>query len=41
MTFVVNARVENGVFQGQILKSMEPYHVVSHMKALDECFPDQ
>jgi hypothetical protein len=26
---------------GQILKSKEPYHVVPHMKNLDECFPDQ
>jgi hypothetical protein len=35
--------MENYQPQGQTLKSMEPYHVhvVPHMKALNECFPDQ
>jgi hypothetical protein len=41
LTFIVNARVENGVPRGQILKSKELYHVLTHMKTLDECFQDQ
>jgi hypothetical protein len=41
LNFIVNACVENGVPQGHILKSEEPYRVVRHMKALDECLPDQ
>ena len=41
MTFMVSDRVKNGVLQGQILKLQKPYRVVSQMKALDECFPDQ
>ena len=40
MTFMANDRVENGVPQGQILKSKEPYHVVPQMKALDKHFQD-
>jgi hypothetical protein len=40
MTFMANDRVENGVPQGQILKSKEPYRVVPQMKALDEHFLD-
>jgi hypothetical protein len=38
MTFIANDRVENGVPQGQIWKSKEPYRVVPQMKALDEHF---
>jgi hypothetical protein len=41
MTFMVSARVENGVPHGQTSKSMELYRVVPHMKALDEHFPNQ
>jgi hypothetical protein len=41
MTFMVSARVKTGVPEGQILKLQKPYRVVSQMKALDECFPDQ
>jgi hypothetical protein len=41
LTFIVNAMVENFVPQGQILKSMKPYCVAPHMKALDEYIPDQ
>ena len=41
MTFVVSAKVKNGVLQGQIFKSNELYRVVSEMKGLDEHFPDQ
>jgi hypothetical protein len=41
MTFMVSARVKNGVSQGQILKSMELYRVVPQMNALDKHFPDQ
>jgi hypothetical protein len=37
---MINARVENGIPQGQILKSMEPYRVAPHLKALDKGFPD-
>jgi hypothetical protein len=36
MTFMVSARVENGVTKGQILKSKELYRVIPQMKALDE-----
>jgi hypothetical protein len=36
MTFMVSARVENGVSQGQILKSKELHRVVPQMKALDK-----
>jgi hypothetical protein len=36
MTFMVSARVENGVTKGQILKSKELYCVIPQMKALDE-----
>jgi hypothetical protein len=38
---MVNIWVENGVPQGQILKSRKPYCVVPHMKALHKCFSDQ
>ena len=41
MTFIVSARVKNGVPQGQIFKSKELYRVVPQMKGLDEHFPDQ
>ena len=41
MTFMVSARVKNGVPQGQILKLPKPYRVVFQMKALDEYFPDE
>ena len=41
MTFMVSARVKNGVPQGQILKVQKPYRVVPQIKGLDECFPDQ
>jgi hypothetical protein len=41
MTFIVNARVKNGVPQGQIYKSKELYCVVPQIKGLDEHFPDQ
>jgi hypothetical protein len=41
MTFMANDRVKNGVSQGQILNSKEPYYVVPQMKALDEHFLDQ
>jgi hypothetical protein len=41
MTFMVGARVKNGVPQGQILKLQKPYRVASQMKALDEHFPNQ
>jgi hypothetical protein len=41
MTFIVSARVKNGVPQGQILKSKELYRVVPQMKGLDEHFPNQ
>jgi hypothetical protein len=41
LIFMVSARVENGVHEGQILKSKELYRVVAQMKALDEHFPDQ
>jgi hypothetical protein len=41
LTFMVSTRVKNGVPEGQILKLTKPYRVVPHMKALDECFPDQ
>jgi hypothetical protein len=41
VTFMVSAKIENGVPKGQILKSKEPYSAVPHMKALDECCPDQ
>jgi hypothetical protein len=41
MIFMVSARVKNGLPQGQILKFQKPYRVVSQMKALDDCFPDQ
>jgi hypothetical protein len=40
MTFMVIARVENGVPPGEILKSKELYHVVQ-MKALGQHFQDQ
>jgi hypothetical protein len=41
MTFIVSARIKNGVPQGQIFKSKELYRVVSQMKGLDEHFPNQ
>jgi hypothetical protein len=40
MTFMANDRVNNGVPSGQILKSKEPYRVVSQMKVFDEHFLD-
>jgi hypothetical protein len=41
MTFMVSDRVKNGVCEGQIFKLQKPCRVVSQMKALHECFPDQ
>jgi hypothetical protein len=41
MTFIVSARVKNGVPQGQISKSKELYRVIPQIKALDEHFLDQ
>jgi hypothetical protein len=41
MTFMISARVENGVPQGQILKLKELYCVVPQIKALDEHILDQ
>jgi hypothetical protein len=41
MTFIVSARVKNGVPQGQIFKSKKLYRVVHQIGGLDEHFPDQ
>jgi uncharacterized Ntn-hydrolase superfamily protein len=41
LTFMGHAAGQNCLLQGQILKSTEPYRVVPHIKALDECFPNQ
>jgi hypothetical protein len=41
MTFIVSARVQNGVSQGQIFKSKELYRVVPQIKGHDEHFSDQ
>jgi hypothetical protein len=41
MTFIVSARVKNGVPQSQIFKSKKLYSVVPQIKGLDEHFPDQ
>jgi hypothetical protein len=41
MTFMVSARVKNGVLEGKIFNLQKPYRVVSQVKALDERFPDQ
>jgi hypothetical protein len=41
VTFMVSARVKNGVPESQIFKLQKPYRVVSQMKAFDKCFPDQ
>jgi hypothetical protein len=41
MTFIVSARVKNGVPQGQIFKSKELYRVVPQIKGIGEHFPDQ
>jgi hypothetical protein len=38
---MVSARVKNSVPQGQILKLQKLHGVVSQIKGLDECFPDQ
>jgi hypothetical protein len=37
----VSLRVNICLLQGQILESKIPYRVVPHIKALDECFPNQ
>jgi hypothetical protein len=41
LNFLVSARVEYDVSEGQILKLKEKYLLVPQMKAFDERFPDQ
>jgi hypothetical protein len=41
MTFIVSAKVKNGVHLCQIFKSKKICSVVPQIKGLDEHFPDQ
>jgi hypothetical protein len=41
MTFIVSAKVKNGVPQIQIFRSKELYRVVPQIEGLDDHFPDQ